>query len=288
MGPLEKLHVHHEKLINTIKSLAERAKTNPADTSLLLAYCNEYLVSHAEAEEVTLYTVEDDPNFVNNMIHEHKQVKHSLDVIDAAFSRGEANTLVSEINNFLTLLNKHFNEEENTLMPRISKKISEQELEALIGEAHQIEAEKKKSDVWSLFEYDHKRIDLNLLQMKGSKGNNEKSSEYYSKMRTQLLNHIELEETVLFPAFAEHTTPDHMGPVNVMIQEHQVITSYLSSPADSQGTAKAFEVLQDLIGKLAVHNKKEELILYPMINRELPRAEKERVFKECLDKFMRV
>ena len=288
MGPLEKLHIHHEKLISTIKSLAERATKNPADTSLLLAYCNEYLVSHAEAEEVTLYTVDDDPNFVNNMIHEHKEIKHSLDVIDAAFSRGEAGTLTAEIHNFLVLLNKHFGEEENTLMPRISKKITEEELESLIGEAHQIEAEKKKSDVWSLFEYDHKRIDLNLSQIKSSKGDPGKSAEYYSIMRTQLLNHIELEETVLFPAFGEHTTPDHLGPVNVMIQEHQIITSYLPSPSDKDGVTRAFDVLHELIGKLTVHNKKEELILYPMINRELPRGEKEKVFKECLDRFMKV
>ncbi len=288
MGPLEKLHTHHEKLINTIKSLAERAIADPADTSLLLAYCNEYLVSHAEAEEVTLYTAENDAEFINSMIHEHKDIKHSLDVIDAAFSRGEGETLTTEIRNFFAVLIRHFNEEEEKLIPRISTKISEQEMESLISEAHVIESERKKSDVWSLFEYDHKRIDLNISRLRNSVVGSGETSERYRKMRTQLLTHIELEETVLFPAFAEITSPDHLGPVNVMIQEHQVITSYLPSPADREANAKALETLVDLIGRLAVHNKKEELILYPMINRELPRAEKERVFKECLNKFMTV
>lgn len=288
MSPLEKLHAHHEKLIGTIKSLADRGKKHPADTSLLLAYCNEYLISHAEAEEVTLYTADEDPDFINNMIHEHKEIKHSLDIIDAAFSRAEIEDVAPEISEFISLLDKHFNEEEHTLMPRIARRLSEEELGSLIEEAHQIESEKKKSDVWALFEYDHKRIDLNLSELKASKENRQKSEEFYSGMRNQLLKHIELEETVLFPAFAEHTTPDHMGPVNVMIEEHRGITACISTPADRRNDAEISGVIEDLTGRLAVHNKKEELILYPMINRELPRAEKERVFKACFDEFVKV
>ncbi len=288
MKPVEKLHAHHEKLINTIRSLANRAKEDPADASLLLSYCNEFLVSHAEAEEVTLYTADDDANFVNNMLHEHKEIKHSLDVIDAAFSRGDSPAVVSEVNNFMALLNKHFSEEENTLMPRISKKISEQELESLIEEAHQIEAEKKKADVWSLFEYDHKRIDLNISQMQNSKGNVDKIKKCYSKIRSQLLKHIELEETLLFTSFGEHATLDQMGPVQVMIAEHREIASYISTPADRLDEAALSGNLQGLVSKLAVHNKKEELILYPMINRTLPRREREKVFKESFEELTKV
>ncbi|MCL4511216.1 MAG: hemerythrin domain-containing protein [Bacteroidetes bacterium] len=290
MNAFEKLHIHHEKLINTIKSLAHRAEENPADTSLLLSYCNEFLVSHAEAEEVTLYTADDDTNFVNDMIHEHKEIKHSLDVIDAAFSRGEILGLITEINNFMALLNNHFQEEENTLMPRISKKMSEQELESLIAEAHQIESEKKKADVWSLFEYDHKRIDLNISQMQNSKGNVDKIKKYYSKIRSQLLKHIELEETLLFTSFGEHATPDQMGPVQVMIAEHREIASYISTPADrlDEAALSSIPTRSELVSKLAVHNKKEELILYPMINRTLPRRERENVFKESFEQLTKV
>ena len=285
MNAFEKLHIHHEKLINTIKSLAHRAEENPADTSLLLSYCNEFLVSHAEAEEVTLYTADDDTNFINGMIHEHKEIKQSLDVIDGIFSRRDLQQLIPEIRNFMTLLERHFNEEEEVLMPKLRNKISEQELGSLIEEAHQIEAEKKKADIWSLFEYDHKRIDLNIEHMLDSKENVEK---YYSKVRGQLLKHIELEESVLFTSFGEYATPDQMGPVQVMIAEHREITSYISTPVERLDVAKFQDVLRELVGKLAVHNKKEELILYPLINRTLPRSEREKIFKESLEQLMKV
>lgn len=288
MSPLEKLHAHHENLINTIRSLVDRVKETASDASLLLSYCNEYLVSHAEAEEVTLYAADDDANFVNNMIHEHKQIKHSLDTIDAAFFHRQTQPLISEVSNFMTLLNKHFQEEENTLMPRLSKKHSEQELQSLIAEAHKIEAGKRKSDVWSLFEYDHKRIDFNISNLQNSKGAAERMKSLYSKIRDQLLKHIELEESILFTAFGKHASPNQMGLVQVMISEHREITSYISTPADHQDLTKMSDDIQNLIAKLAMHNKKEELILYPMINRTLPQEERERIFKKCLDQLMKV
>ncbi len=283
MTPTEKLHAHHEKLIGTIRALAERMKVDPADASLLVSYCEEYLVSHAEAEEVTLYTADDDTDFVNHMIHEHKEIKHSLDVVGTSFGRGDLNALDSESRNFMALLEKHFNEEENTLMPRISAKISQQELQALIDEAHQIEAEKKKADVWSLFENDHKRIDLNITLARNSRGDIEKAKLFYSKVKRQLLKHIELEETVLFPAFGEQASDNQMGPVHVMIEEHREITSLIRIPDGRVGEKALLENIDALAAKLAVHNKKEELILYPLINRTLPRADREKVFKECFE-----
>ncbi len=288
MKPLEKLHAHHENLIGTIRSLANRAKETPSDSSLLISYCNEYLVSHAEAEEVTLYAADDDASFVNNMILEHQEIKHSLDSIDAAFSKRQTHQLISEVNNFVALLDKHFNEEENTLMPRLAKTHSEEKLNSLISQAHEIEAGKKKSDVWSLFEYDHKRIDFNISNLQNSKDGIEKSKIHYSKIRSQLLKHIELEETILFTAFGEYASPNQMSPVHVMISEHREITSCISTPADLLDPTTLQDNIQALVGKLAVHNKKEELILYPLINRTLPREEKEKIFKGSFTEFERV
>ncbi len=283
MTPSEKLHAHHEKLIGTIKELSERTKKDPAEASLLLAYCSEYLISHAEAEEVTLYTADDDADFVNGMIREHKEIKHSLDVIDASFSKGDLHTLTSETENFISLLNKHFGEEENTLMPRLKERITEQEMESLITEAHQIEAEKKKADVWSLFEYDHKRIDLNISRLRMSVADSARMKEFYSKTRAQLLKHIEMEENVLFTAFEEHATREQTGPVQVMIAEHREITSLISTPAERLDERTLSSNVDALIAKLAVHNKKEELILYPLINRTVPRGDRDKVFKECFE-----
>jgi len=55
MNPHEKLHAHHEKLIGTILQLADLTVENPPDASLLLSYCGEYLLPHADSEEMTLY-----------------------------------------------------------------------------------------------------------------------------------------------------------------------------------------------------------------------------------------
>lgn len=288
MTPNEKLHAHHAKLIGTIRALAERTKDDPAEASLLLSYCNEYLVSHAEAEEATLYTADDDKDFVNGMIHEHEEIKHSLEVIDASFSRGDSNGLFAELENFMKVLDRHFHEEENTLMPRLNGKFSEHELELMITDAHRIEAEKKKADVWSLFEYDHKRIDLNISRLRGTKGDITAMEALYSKMRAQLLKHIELEETVLFTTFGEHASSEQMGPVRVMIAEHREITSYISTPADRVNEKTLRRNIGELVARLAVHNKKEELILYPLINRTIPRGEKDKVFKECFEELSKV
>ena len=109
----------------------------------------------------------------------------------------------------------------------------------------------------------------------------------YSKVRSQLLKHIELEETVLFAAFAEVAAQGQMGPVQVMIAEHREITSLISPPADSLDEGTLASNVNALIGKLAVHNKKEEMILYPLINRTLPRNVRDKLFKECFDELFK-
>ena len=283
MTPTEKLHIHHEKLIGTIRDLAERTKSDNAEASLLITFCSEYLISHAEAEEVTLYKADTDAAFVESMIHEHREIKDVLEAIGSAYGKGDSAGIVSETQEFITLLNKHFGEEENVLMPKLTKKLSQEELEGLIQEAHQIEAEKKKSDLWSLFEYDHKRIDFNISRLRKSAGSPDAAKSVYSKVRAQLLKHIELEEAVLFPAFGEHAAPGQTGPVQVMIAEHREITSILVTAGDSLDQTLLGSNIDALIGKLAMHNKKEEIILYPLINRTLRPPERVKIFKECFD-----
>lgn len=283
MSPQEELHAHHQKLIGTIKELAERAERDPAEASLLLSFCNEYLVSHAEAEETTLYAAHDDPEFINNLIVEHKEIKHSLDDIDISFSKGESEVVRVEVEKFVRNLIKHFAEEENTLIPEISVKLSEEELESLIGEAHRIETSRKKADLWSLFEYDHRRIDLNIAGLRNTFQDKEKATANYVRVRAQLLKHIELEETVLFAAFARHASQEQMGPVHVMTGEHKEITSLISASGDSVTSEQLRKNTVELTGKLAVHNKKEELILYPLINRTIPIEERAEIFRECYE-----
>ncbi len=288
MNPAEKLHVHHEKLIGTIRDLAERTKFDAAEASLLIEFCEEYLISHAEAEEDTLYKADTDTDFVENMIREHREITNAIEALGSAYARGDSTGLVSETNRFMALLNGHFDEEENTLMPHLSERLTQQELESIIEEAHRIEAEKKTSDLRALFGQDHKRIDFNIARLRSDSTNPKDAELLYSKVRAQLLKHIELEETVLFPAFGENARPGQTGPVQVMIAEHQEITSILSTMGDSLGGEGLQENIEAMISRLAVHNKKEELILYPMINRALAASGRVKIFKECYEGFASV
>ncbi|MGO9480843.1 MAG: hemerythrin domain-containing protein [Candidatus Kryptoniota bacterium] len=288
MSPSEQLHAHHEELFGRIKSLAERASKMPPDVSLLLSYCNEYFVPHAEAEEVTFYAACEDIDFTKGMVGEHLELKRLVHVIDEAFARGNTQVISSGINDFMDLLSRHHVEEENSLMPRLSKKLSPQEFEALMEEAHTIEAGKKISDVRALFEYDHKRIDLNLSMLQAVEDDAEAAISLYSKIRGQLLNHVELEETILFPAFADNSSPDQAGPIQVMVSEHREITSCISIPSDQLDAHLLSNNLQKLIDLLAIHSKKEEMIMYPLINRTLRREKREKVYKDCFEKLTEV
>lgn len=288
MNAFEMLHRHHQELIRDIQLYVDRVIRDAADASLLLSYSNEYLISHAEAEEILLYSADEDKDFINSLIREHKEIKQGIDVIDSAFSKSEVEEVEKEAKYFMDLLLKHFGVEENQLLPHLRDKLSDEEFQKLIEESHAVESEKKRSDVWSLYEYDHKRIDLNLSRLKRERDNLDKAVSLYVKLRAQLLTHIELEESVLFPAFMDVAPPEQYGPIQVMNDEHRVITSYISIPPEKFNLKIFMDDIDNLVGKLATHNKKEELILYPLINRSLPKKRKAEVFQESFRKFAQV
>jgi|GEM_PF-4505234 hemerythrin-like domain-containing protein len=288
MNAYELLHRHHQELIRDLQLYVDRVVKDPADASLLLSYSNEYLISHAEAEEILLYSADEDKDFINGLIREHKEIKQGIDVIDGAFSRSDVEQVETESKYFMALLLKHFAVEENQLLPHLREKLSEEEFQKIIEESHAVESEKKRSDVWSLYEYDHKRIDLNLSRLRREGNNVDRTLRLYIKLRSQMLTHIELEESVLFPAFMDAAPPEQHGPVQVMIDEHRVITSYFSTPPEKFDLKLFMNDIENLVGKLATHNKKEELILYPLINRTLPKKLKAEVFRESFTKFAQV
>ncbi|MGC8594663.1 MAG: hemerythrin domain-containing protein [Candidatus Kryptoniota bacterium] len=288
MNAFELLHKHHQELMRDLQLYVDRVVQDAADASLLLSYSNEYLISHAEAEEILLYSADEDKDFINGLIREHKEIKQGIDVIDGAFSRGDVEHVVTEAKYFMELLLKHFGVEENQLLPHLREKLSDEDFQKLIEESHAVEFEKRRSDVWSLYEYDHKRIDLNLSRLKREDLDTDRAVRLYAKLRAQLLTHIELEESVLFPAFIDIAPPEQHGPIQVMIDEHRVITSYISAPSEKLDIRVFLDGIDNLGGKLATHNKKEELILYPMINRSLPKKHKIEVFRESFKKFVQV
>lgn len=74
-------------------------------------------------------------------------------------------------------------------------------------------------------------------------------------------HHLEIEERVLFPEFAQRTGPG--GPLAVMREEHDAIRSLLAKGRAIGGTAcrALFDTLTILVSQ---HHMKEENVLYPM------------------------
>lgn len=91
----------------------------------------------------------------------------------------------------------------------------------------------------------------------------------FAQFRGALEHHLEMEETVLFPAFEERTGMQG-GPTAVMRMEHEQMRALLAR----LHAALAADALDDFLGFLETlniliqqHNMKEEHMLYPMSER---------------------
>jgi len=84
--------------------------------------------------------------------------------------------------------------------------------------------------------------------------------------------HLQQEETILFPAF-ERTTGMTMGPTQVMRGEHgqmrQLVTG-LTQALESQSKDQYLGLSETLMILMQQHNMKEEQMLYPMTQNNLP------------------
>ncbi len=87
--------------------------------------------------------------------------------------------------------------------------------------------------------------------------------------------HFGLEESALFPAF-EEVTGMTSGPTVVMRGEHKVMRTLLQTVGEAIAKEDASAALghcQSLIMYMQQHNMKEEQVLYPMLNGQLPAQE---------------
>jgi len=283
------LHNHHSRLINKIHDLIRRAISFPPDVSLLISYCSEFLIPHATGEEHTLYLSLGDDVLRGRLTEEHGRLRKLLDDTRQSFARGDEGQIRANLGEFTALLDSHFEEEENILMPALMNKLGTEELESLIKQAHVIEENGRGGDIDSLFELDHKRIDLNIASLSSRKAGKNPPAEIFDRMKRQLVNHIDLEERILFPAFTDHSGIGPDGPVQVMVMEHRGIKEALRNTEEVVRSGDSFDQkLREVIGRLAVHNKKEELILYPSILRSLPGPERSRIFAECFEQMTSV
>ena len=136
--------------------------------------------------------------------------------------------------------------------------------------------------VFDYFEADHDRLDTLLMNFQALKRTDyAKAKTYFREFKFGLQRHIIWEEEILFPIF-ERKTGLMSGPTEVMRLEHRKIGRFLE---DLHAKVRVQDAESDeqerlLIEVLAMHNQKEELILYPAIDRSLSTEDQEAIFRK--------
>jgi iron-sulfur cluster repair protein YtfE (RIC family) len=106
----------------------------------------------------------------------------------------------------------------------------------------------------------------------------------FARSKHGLLRHMAWEEELLFPVCEQKVQRHDTGPTAGMRQEHAQITAALEKMGQSlaAGELTALNTAErDLVEVLTIHNRKEEQMLYPMLNHSLSPEER----KALLDKF---
>lgn len=122
------------------------------------------------------------------------------------------------------------------------------------------------------FTSDHREIDELFEAYQRERGsNNEEALKHLQAFKSQLLNHIEAEEEVLFPAYEEHLgVSSDAGLTGAMREEHRFIKKTLNKLLEKFENGKDTEETEEkLFRLLAEHNANEENRLYPELDKEL-------------------
>ena len=104
------------------------------------------------------------------------------------------------------------------------------------------------------------------LEAAMDKENFEKAKTLFAEYEKEVLEHFDVEEQKLFPAFEAHTGMTS-GPTTVMRMEHSQIRGLLNEMKDAifHGQPEIFFSLSEtLLIMTQQHNMKEENVLYPM------------------------
>ena len=139
----------------------------------------------------------------------------------------------------------------------------------------------KGTTVTEYFEADHDRLDelfKNFQRFK--KVDYPRAKEFFVAFKFGLQRHIVWEEDILFPLFEQKTGMTFGGPTHVMRTEHRQIAEHLEAIHQKVKSANpdSDEEEQKLLSVLALHNQKEEDILYPAIDQAISEEEQEMVF----------
>ena len=120
---------------------------------------------------------------------------------------------------------------------------------------------------------DHRQCDdlFAAVEQAVTAGEWENADTAFEHFRAAMVNHFDLEEGALFPAF-EAQTGMTMGPTQVMRSEHSQMRELLAAAAVSLAARDADDYSGDaetLLIMAQQHNMKEENILYPMCDQHL-------------------
>lgn len=123
---------------------------------------------------------------------------------------------------------------------------------------------------------DHARLDglMNDARSLLGNGDSESATAFFGQFRKGLMRHIDVEESLLFPAFEKATGMSQGGPTEVMRREHVEIKRIMGEIetlfTQPRPDFKKFDALRAaLVAVLSEHNDKEEKILYPMCDRAI-------------------
>jgi iron-sulfur cluster repair protein YtfE (RIC family) len=125
--------------------------------------------------------------------------------------------------------------------------------------------------------WDHERLDriLDAAVSAVAEGRFAPARAAFKVFAVGLHRHIGLEESLMFPLF-EARTGLVDGPVSAMREEHRVIQNAVATMREAlhRSDAPAFaDGLRFLHSMLAVHESKEEHVLYPITDALLTQAE---------------
>ena len=103
--------------------------------------------------------------------------------------------------------------------------------------------------------------------------------EFLTFLKTDLKEHLELEEGALFPVLSHHP---HLanGPVAVMEAEHRecdALAAELAVAVRMGRIAAAASVVRQIIAVLRAHIDKEDHVLFPLAGRMLSAAERQEI-----------
>ena len=141
----------------------------------------------------------------------------------------------------------------------------------------------ERQTISSYYEVDHDRLDELFKEFQQLKRTDfTKAKQVFRQFKYGLQRHIIWEEEILFPLFERKTGMTRGGPTFVMRMEHRQIGAYLEAIHDKVRSQNPESDAEEraLIEALLSHNRKEEQILYPMIDQTIDVSERSSVFEE--------